>query len=197
MVSAQTWVHAYIARVVDGHEELNDLDRRAGDGDFGDNLLGIAQRTGQAMTDGTPAFAALAGACRAAGGTSGPLFGMWFRGFARDAGDPLTVALLAAAARDGLDSVRRAAGAQVGDNTMVDAMEPAVRALEAADGGVDAALAAAARAAQAGAESTRDLLGRRGRSSYVGDHARGVLDPGAVAVAWFFTAATADEWVSP
>jgi len=58
---------------------------------------------------------------------------------------------------------------------------------------------AAAEAAEAGAESTRDLLASRGRASYVGEVARGVLDPGAVAVALFFAAAVtaADGPVAP
>lgn len=197
MVSVETWVRRFIARVTDGHGQLTELDRRAGDGDFGANLLGIVRRADRTLAAGTPAFDALTGACRAAGGTSGPLFGMWFRSFARTVDDPLTVPMVASAAQTGLESVCRAAGAQVGDNTMVDAMMPAVRALEAADGGVDGALAAAAGAARAGAESTRELLGRRGRSSYVGDHARGVLDPGAVAVAWFFAAAVSNEQTWP
>lgn len=197
MVTADDWVRRYIARVVTGHEELTELDRRAGDGDFGDNLLGSVRRAEESLADGTPAFAALAGAFRAAGGTSGPLFGMWYRGFARIAGEPLTADAVASAARQGLDSVRRAAGAEVGDNTMVDAMAPAVAALEAAGGDVDGAVLAAAEAARAGAESTVGLLGRRGRSSYVGDHAKGVMDPGALAVAWFFEAAVPRAEVSP
>ena len=46
-----------------------------------------------------------------------------------------------------------------------------------------------AAAAEAGAESTRDLVASRGRASYVGDRARGVVDPGALVIAWLFRAA--------
>jgi dihydroxyacetone kinase-like protein len=49
-------------------------------------------------------------------------------------------------------------------------------------------LLAAAEAAQVGAESTRALIASRGRASYVGEVARGILDPGAVTVALFFRA---------
>jgi dihydroxyacetone kinase-like protein len=52
-------------------------------------------------------------------------------------------------------------------------------------------LAAAARAARTGAASTQELRARRGRSSYLGDVAVGVLDPGAVTVALFFESAPA------
>ena len=59
-----------------------------------------------------------------------------------------------------------------------------------------AALTAAATAAGAGADSTRDLLASRGRASYVGEVARGVLDPGAVTVALFFAAGADTAWAS-
>jgi dihydroxyacetone kinase-like protein len=114
---------------------------------------------------------------------------MWFRDIAKAADGPGTTQTLAAGVAAGLATIQRLAGAQVGDSTMVDAIDPAARALaRAAEVGtpVGEALDAAAAAATAGAESTRDLLASRGRASYVGEVARGVLDPGAVAVALFF-----------
>ena len=66
---------------------------------------------------------------------------------------------------------------------MVDALMPAVSAAETAaaeDGGdVAAVLTAAADAADRGAESTVDLVPRKGRASYLGERAVGHLDPGA------------------
>ncbi|MGY2876142.1 hypothetical protein ACVW00_003332 [Marmoricola sp. URHA0025 HA25] len=47
-----------------------------------------------------------------------------------------------------------------------------------------------AQAAVGGARSTANLLAQRGRASYVGDVARGVLDPGAVAAALVIQAAS-------
>jgi dihydroxyacetone kinase-like protein len=79
--------------------------------------------------------------------------------------------------------VQRLGGAKPGDKTMVDAMVPATEALSSSTGGLADALQAAASAARAGADSTAELLAKRGRASYVGEVARGVLDPGAVAVA--------------
>jgi dihydroxyacetone kinase-like protein len=67
--------------------------------------------------------------------------------------------------------------ASVGDKTMVDALEPAVRA--AAGETVAAVLSAAADAARVGAESTVPLVARKGRASYLGERSAGHLDPGA------------------
>ena len=68
---------------------------------------------------------------------------------------------------------------------MVDALAPAVVALrEAAQAGKAPAeaLAAAEQAAIEAARGTAELTARRGRASYVGETAKGVMDPGACAM---------------
>jgi dihydroxyacetone kinase-like protein len=195
---ARRWVTEFIARFQSEAKVLADLDRQAGDGDFGANL-GSALRRAQGLLDRddprtfAEVFFAVAKGFLNTGGTSGPLFGMWFREIAKaTGGEPVTAAALAEGVANGLATIQRLAGAQVGDSTMVDAIAPAAAALQASrtDGSaVHEALSAAAEAAATGAESTRDLLASRGRASYVGEVARGVLDPGAVAVALFFAAA--------
>ena len=75
--------------------------------------------------------------------------------------------------------MQRYGKAEVGHKTMVDAISPAVDAL-AAPG---ATLRDAAAAAVQGAASTAPIIAKRGRASYVGEASRGVLDPGAVAMA--------------
>ena len=194
----RAWQRSFTTLFRMHREELDDLDRRSGDGDFGTNLLSAVERVDAEAEAPAPgetgeAFAALATAFMHAGGTSGPLFGVWFRAVARaaTAAGRLDAAALAEGAGRGLDAVTKLGGARPGDKTMVDAMAPAASALaEAAgnDDGLAAALAAAAAAAREGAESTAGLLARRGRASYVGEAARGVRDPGAVAVALFFEA---------
>ena len=128
------------------------------------------------------------------GGTSGPLFGMWFAQLARAAGGAEAIGLseLAAGVDAGLQGIQRLGGAKPGDKTMVDALAPASAALAEAAAccvGLASGLAAAATAARAGADATTDLVARRGRASYVGEAARGVCDPGALTVALFFESA--------
>jgi dihydroxyacetone kinase-like protein len=195
---ARRWLTEFVARFEAQAKVLADLDRQAGDGDFGTNL-GSALRRAEGFLDRdnprtfAEVFFAISKGFLNTGGTSGPLFGMWFREIAKAAsGGPVTAAVLAAGVATGLATIQRLAGAEVGDSTMVDAIAPAAAALQArsaAGNGVPEALTAAAAAAAAGAESTRELLAGRGRASYVGEVARGVLDPGAVAVALFFAAA--------
>jgi dihydroxyacetone kinase-like protein len=178
-------------------QTLTDLDRQSGDGDFGANLrsaLGRARTALDSTGTATPGdvFEVVSTAFLHTGGTSGPLFGMWFRHLAKATrAETIDVADLARGFADATATVQRLGGAQPGDKTMVDAMVPATAALAAATGSLDDALAAAATAARSGADATAHLLARRGRASYVGEVARGVLDPGAVTVALLVEAAQA------
>ncbi|MBT2233691.1 dihydroxyacetone kinase subunit DhaL [Nonomuraea sp. NEAU-A123] len=192
---AREWMGRFFAAFDREQQTLTDLDRRTGDGDFGANLrsaLGRARTALDATETATPGdvFDVVSTAFLNTGGTSGPLFGMWFRNLAKATRAPTVgVADLARGFTDGTSTVQRLGGAKPGDKTMVDAMAPAAEALAAATGGIHEALAAAAAAARSGAEATAELLAKRGRASYVGEVARGVLDPGAVAVALLVEAA--------
>ncbi|MFE2938935.1 dihydroxyacetone kinase subunit DhaL [Streptomyces sp. NPDC059255] len=194
------------AKAVEG--ELTALDQRAGDGDFGANLVSGMNGVRDALdapTSGprTPA-APLATAAQVfldhVGGTSGPLFGLLFQELAAAVaaadGAPGT-AELAAGTAAGAAAVQRVGEAEVGDKTMVDALVPAAEALARAlladptGGDPVGALHHAAVAAHRGARATSGLRARRGRASYTGDHSRGVPDPGALAVALLFASASA------
>lgn len=195
---ARRWVDEFVASFTQQATKLADLDRQAGDGDFGANLTSALRRAqGFIEADNPETFAdvlfAVSKGFLNTGGTSGPLFGMWFRELAKaTTDDPVDLAALTEGVSDGLATIQRLGGAEIGDKTMVDAIAPAAEALSTTstrDLGISDVLAAAADAAQTGAQSTRDLLASRGRASYVGEVARGVLDPGAVTVALLFAAA--------
>jgi dihydroxyacetone kinase len=168
---------------------LNALDAKVGDGDTG-TTFAAAARAVLAAIDALP-LAEPDKLCAAIGrrlaeimgGTSGVLLSI----FAAAAGRTLaTGASWAASLRAGVDQVRFYGGAGPGDRTMLDALIPAVAALE--QGGD---CAAAARAARDGAEATaRMVKAQAGRSSYLAETAlKGVADPGAVAIAAAFDAA--------
>lgn len=118
----------------------------------------------------------------------GPIEAPWFSFLGvvprnLDNAGELSEAVLAPAVRAGLDAIVDLGGAKVGACTVVDAIDPATRALE--DGG---SLADAARAAPPkGAEATADAAAAKGRASSVGDAAKGGVDPGAL-ISWFFGA---------
>lgn len=175
------------AAVIAAEEPLTALDRQVGDGDLGTNLARGA-RTITAKADDllslptpTAYLRALAGlARREIGGTSGPLYSILLMGVAESlegVGSPAP-SDWAEAFASGVAQVGRIGGARPGQRTMIDALVPAAETLTA--GGSAQAAAAAARDA---ADATAHLTAALGRSSYLGDRALGVPDPGAIAVA--------------
>ncbi|MCG0284170.1 DAK2 domain-containing protein [Streptomyces sp. PSAA01] len=206
------WLTRFAATVRSVEPELTALDQKAGDGDFGGNLVtgmdgvrraldALAAGAGNGERNRRGPDAPLDAAARVflddVGGTSGPLFGLLFQELADALGmaaDPPGTAALALGTAAGAAAIQRVGEAEVGDKTMVDALVPAARALASCEPTADPAYAlhVAAVAAHRGARSTTDLRARRGRASYTGDHARGVPDPGALAVALLFASAHAE-----
>ena len=168
---------------------LNGLDAKAGDGDTGSTVAAGARSVLERL-DALPLAnpAATLGAIgdilsASMGGSSGVLLSIFFTaaGQARDSGASMTRALLA-----GLERMTFYGGAKPGDRTMVDALEPALKALDAEG------LQEAAASARRGAEATAAMeKAKAGRSAYVGAKLQGVVDPGAHAVAEVFAAAAA------
>jgi dihydroxyacetone kinase len=116
------------------------------------------------------------------GGSSGVLLSIFFTA----AGTEMKrTSSLRGAFKKGVAAVQDYGGARLGDRTMLDALVPAIDALEAGS------LEGAAAAAQGGAEATASMThARAGRSSYLNSaNLMGVRDPGATAVALAFVAA--------
>jgi dihydroxyacetone kinase-like protein len=114
------------------------------------------------------------------GGAAGPLYGTLFLalGSALAGKDEVELSDYAAAWRKGVDGVQARGKARLGDKTMVDALVPAVEALEHATE-LDGGLRAAAAAAEHGMHATTPLVARKGRASYLGERSAGHQDPGA------------------
>lgn len=122
------------------------------------------------------------------GGSMGPLYGKFFKAISvrlaeSEAVDARVFGEAIKASREAIASISQA---KVGDKTLVDALHPAVDAYQQAmDGGKDfsSALADMKQAANAGRDSTKDMVAKIGRSSRLGDRSRGVIDAGAASCA--------------
>jgi triose/dihydroxyacetone kinase / FAD-AMP lyase (cyclizing) len=166
--------------------DLNALDAKSGDGDTGSTLAGAARALLGAMdhlplADHTQLYRAIGlELSQTMGGSSGVLLAIFFAAAGDAASSGLTMRL---ALQAGLDRMQQIGGAKPGDRTMIDALHPALAALD--DG-----LQAAMEAARKGANHTATLsVAKAGRAAYVSaDKLRGHVDPGAEAVARLFEA---------
>ena len=194
------WLRAFAEAVRDAADELTALDSAIGDADHGANMrrgmTAVVGKLESASDAGPAALLKSAGMTLVStvGGASGPLYGTLFLRMATAAGDrtELDAAGFAAALRAGLDGVVARGKAAPGDKTMLDALVPAVDALDArlAEGnGLRDALNAAADAADAGSDATIPLVARKGRASYLGERSAGHRDPGAASTALLVRAA--------
>ena len=188
------------AAMEENRQYLTKLDSEIGDGDHGTNMHRGFQATLERLESTSPASPsdALKAVSMAliskVGGAAGPLYGTAFLRAStalaekeevspEDAADALEAAL---------GGVKQRGKAEVGDKTMIDALEPAVEAAkEAASGAENVAdvLQAAAEAAKEGADSTEPLTAKRGRASYMGARAEGHRDPGAASTQLLLEAA--------
>jgi dihydroxyacetone kinase-like protein len=190
-------LETFADRIHEAREELTALDSAIGDADHGINMdRGMTAARGDlpALRDGQ------AGALfkqvgrtliSTVGGASGPLYGTFFLRFGTALGEAEDVAPadVARGLRAGLDGIVGLGKANLDDKTMVDAMTPAVEALEAgAEADFAVALAAAADAAAAGRDRITPLVARKGRASYLGERSAGHQDPGATSATMLFEA---------
>jgi dihydroxyacetone kinase-like protein len=193
------WLHRFRDAVVEHRTELTDLDSAIGDADHGTNMArgmeAVIAKIDDPPSGGVDDLLKLVGMTlvSSVGGASGPLYGTFFlrMGMAAAASTSLDGDALARLLRAGADGVAARGKAERGDKTMVDAMEPAVEALEAVlgpGGDVAEAAAAAADAAAMGRDATEPMQARKGRASYLGERSVGHIDPGAASTALLFRA---------
>jgi dihydroxyacetone kinase-like protein len=148
------WMNRFGAEMAEHRAELVALDTAIGDGDHGTNMnrgmtkalekLGASEQADPGAVLKTVAMALVS----SVGGAAGPLYGTLFLQMGNALADQSEVDLpaYAGAWRKALEGVQARGKAQPGDKTMVDALIPAVEALESAsdlDGGLRAAAQAA------------------------------------------------------
>lgn len=174
--------------------ELTEIDSRFGDADHGLTMTKIAGAITAAVAAAGGGVQALLddAACAVMtlnGGSAVPLWNTWLDGMQEAApeGDTVDLAGLKAIFAGGLAEMNEMSGARVGDKTMMDALIPASEAIAVYDGpDEDGLFAAAAAAALAGAEATRQFVSKFGRARSYGEKTIGTPDAGAVSMARFF-----------
>lgn len=183
----------YVAdQIIASQAYLTEIDSAIGDGDHGIGMAGgmrNVKRKLTAMEETGNVYKLFEAAGEAMllsmGGASGVLFGSLYLAGAREmeARDTLTAQGFAAMMGRSLKAIQKRGGARVGDKTMVDALEPAVRAMEETCAkGFPEMLKAAEAAAKQGTEDTKRYQAKYGRAKSLMERAVGYQDAGATSV---------------
>ncbi len=188
---------AYVAdKIIEAKPLLTEIDSAIGDGDHGIGMSGgmkkakdkvlKSENTGNAYDIFTLAGKTM---LMSMGGASGVIFGSLYLGGAKEATptEEITADNLAAMMRKSLEVIQERGKAQVGDKTMVDALHPAVEAMEKTKGdGLLEMLKAAEEASADGVVKTKDYMAKYGRAKSLMERAIGFQDAGATSVAIIF-----------
>lgn len=182
------------AKIDENKGYLSELDATIGDGDHGINMskgfkavteklkeddgvdiAGILKKTGMALVS-------------TVGGASGPLYGTAFMKSSMSVNGKTEIDIkdFSNMLKDALDGIKMRGKAKAGEKTMIDALEPA---LEAINKGIDQGLESkeilklAKEAAYNGVEYTKTIIATKGRASYLGERSIGHQDAGATSSA--------------
>ena len=199
------WLQTYDQVITENKDYLTELDSIIGDADHGANM----HRGFQAVMTKLPgvqdkdigAIFKTVGMTllSTVGGAGGPLYSTLFiqAGNRLNGKMELTLSDWAEALEAANNGIVRLGKAEIGDKTMVDALTPAVQALQKAskDGKtLEEGLQMSVDAAKKGMESTIPLVARKGRASYLGERSAGHQDPGATS-SYMLLKAAADVWI--
>lgn len=192
------WMELFAKSMADHRQELIQLDTAIGDGDHGTNMSRGMQKAleklratdGEQSDPGAVLKSVAMTLISTVGGAAGPLYGTLFLELGKGLADQAEVELpaYAAAWRKAADGLQARGKAQPQDKTMLDALLPAVAALEQAPD-LDTGLRTSAAAAQAGMLATTPLVAHKGRASYLGERSVGHQDPGATSTFYLFQSA--------
>ncbi|MFT4107359.1 MAG: dihydroxyacetone kinase subunit DhaL [Lacrimispora sp.] len=176
-------------------EELTALDQPIGDSDHGINLARGFEAVEKKLPEldgkdiGTILKTVGMTLVSTVGGASGPLYGSAYMkaGMALAEKTEMDQKDFLEMMKAASDAVMQRGKAVLGEATMLDAMLPALKAMEEADAAGASAedmLEAGVQAAWAGTNHTKDLIATKGRASYVGERGLGHQDPGATSFSY-------------
>jgi dihydroxyacetone kinase-like protein len=196
------WLQQSAQVLQENRDYLTQLDAAIGDADHGTNMdRGFQAVSAKLSTITNADIGALLKTVgttlvSTVGGASGPLYGTAFlrAGMATSGKQELSEADVVSMLTAFVEGIKARGKAQLGEKTMLDALQPALDAArQAASDGVDLAqlLHLSSEAAQKGAQNTIPLLATKGRASYLGERSIGHQDPGATS-SWLLLKTLAD-----
>jgi dihydroxyacetone kinase-like protein len=188
-MNAKEVVQNIISEIEKNKGWLSEIDGAIGDGDHGINMAkgcGMALKRIDDVQDNLSEVLRFLGMTLLSniGGAMGPIYGTFFMrmGKAVEGKDQLSKEDILHMLDSALEGVKKRGGAEVGDKTLVDTLEPAKKWYENAlkEGKeIKEAIDRMIEGAKTGMESTKDLVAKKGRSSRLGERSKGTIDAGA------------------
>lgn len=185
----RTILLAMVEAVHANKQYLGDIDGLIGDGDHGMNMnkgfVTYGERLGDEETSFSDGLNDLGSVLfNEIGGSMGPIYGTIFMEMAdrAEGEEDITLEVFQEMLEAGLNGLYEIVDARPGDKTLVDTLTSAINGLKQAamDGKTfKEALDVMKSCAEAGKESTKDMVAKYGRASRLGERSRGVLDAGA------------------
>lgn len=177
-----------VSAIQENKEYLGVVDGEIGDGDHGVNMNKGFSMAGARIKAGD----SFSEACRIIsqalmediGGSMGPLYGSFFKSLWRHSKnlEHINAAQYSTMLKVSTDVVMEIGGAKVGDKSLLDTLAPCCTALHQSieqNQAFSIALQHSIQAAEAGKNSTKDMVAKIGRSARLGERSKGVLDAGA------------------
>lgn len=190
----QTMFAAALTAVNEAKDELSSLDAATGDGDHGTAICQALTAISHSANQGTAlkqalndmGFAAMMESC----GSTSTLIGALLLGMSDGVeGEELSPSEVATMFNAGLANLHQQTKANIGDKTMMDALIPAVTAIETnQESDLTTMFSAAAKAAADGRDATTEMVAKFGRARNLGDRVIGHTDAGATSIALIFQA---------
>ncbi len=187
-------IRTALERIKAREDEFSKLDAVTGDGDHGTAIVTAMTAVCAAAANGNEFKSMLNdmgfNVMLQTSGSTSTLLGAFFLGMSDHAsGTELDVAAVKKLFAGGLENVQKQTQAKKGDKTMMDALIPAVEAMQAVTSdNVKALLDAAAKAAREGAQATVQMKANFGRARNYGERSVGFADSGASSWACLFAA---------
>jgi dihydroxyacetone kinase phosphoprotein-dependent L subunit len=183
--------------LIESKPYLTEVDSAIGDGDHGIGMsigfeAAIKKLNESTFVSVNDVFKAIGMAMISSmGGASGIIFGTMFVGGAAkvQASETLTLEFLSDFMKESLEAIKKRGKAELGDKTMIDALEPAVIGLQeavASNKSLLEGLVEAERKAEAGVQLTKEYVAKFGRAKSLGERAIGHQDAGATSVYLIF-----------
>ena len=190
----RTMLRKALILIKEREDEFSRLDSHTGDGDHGTAMVtafSAAVKTSESGTDFRSMLNDIGFAIMTeTSGSTSSLLGAFFLGMSDTAsGTELDAEGVKVMFAGGLNNVRLQTKAVVGDKTMMDALIPAVNAMEeCASPEINDLFTAAADAAKIGADATVEMVARFGRARNYGERSKGFMDSGAASWSTMFVA---------